>query len=71
MSSSSSKSRILLILFSIFLGFFAVDRFYAGNLKIAILKFLSIFIGLIAIWWPIDIFLSIFGVVRDGNGNYI
>jgi len=68
---SSNKNRIILIILSVLLGNFGVDRFYAGRFKLGILKALTHLIGIGFIWWIADAFLAIIGKQKDGNGNYI
>jgi len=68
---SSQKSRTVLIILSIFLGNFGVDRFYAGRFKLGIFKALSHIIGIGFIWWLIDVFLAVIGKQKDSYGNYI
>lgn len=48
-------SYTLALIFSIFLGWLGVDRFYAGHIGLGILKLLTF--GGFLVWWIIDIIL--------------
>lgn len=47
------------LLYSIFLGVLAVDRFYLGYSAIAVGKLMTL--GGLGIWWIVDIFLLLNG----------
>lgn len=61
----SSKSRLVLILLSFFLGFLGIDRFYGGKVLLGILK---LFFGF-AIWRTIDFILALLGMKKDSEGR--
>jgi len=58
------KNPTTLLLFSIFIGEFGVDRFMLGQIGLGVLKLLTL--GGCFIWWIIDIFL-ISGATKDYN----
>ncbi|VEU75178.1 TM2 domain [Mycoplasmopsis maculosa] len=62
---SSPKSRLVLFLLSYFAGWWGVDRFYAGQIGLGIVKLLT-FSGF-GIWWLIDVILSATGEIKDEN----
>ncbi|WP_373422548.1 TM2 domain-containing protein [Mycoplasma zalophidermidis] len=51
------------------MGWLGIDRFYAVRPKYAFIKLFTF--GLFGIWWIIDIFMALFGWMRDGNGQII
>eukprot|EP01108_Squamamoeba_japonica_P005879 TRINITY_DN4756_c0_g1_i1.p1 TRINITY_DN4756_c0_g1~~TRINITY_DN4756_c0_g1_i1.p1 ORF type:complete len:251 (-),score=12.91 TRINITY_DN4756_c0_g1_i1:108-818(-) len=53
------------ILFSVFLGFCGVDRFYTGHIAVGVVKLVTL--GGIGIWWLIDTILLLVGVYRPAN----
>lgn len=63
----SVKSRTVLVLLSLFLGYLAIDRFYAGRIGLGLLK---LFFGF-GIWWIIDLILAICGLQKDSSGLLI
>ncbi|SJZ65629.1 TM2 domain-containing protein [Mycoplasmopsis verecunda] len=65
----SNKSYVALVLLSIFLGALGIDRFYAGNVLLGILKLITA--GGFGIWYIIDIVLAIVGAFKDNQGLYI
>ena len=78
----STKSWVVLMLLSFFLGSFGADRFYAGQIGTGFLKLLVfvvnlalcvIFIGLATIWiWPlIDFIIVLCGKMKDSERKYI
>lgn len=58
------KSPTLAIILSVFFGGLGVDRFYAGNILLGVLKLITG--GLCGLWWFIDLFL-IMGATRRTN----
>ena len=71
-SVKSSKNWVVLLVLSILLGVFGVDRFYAGsplNIVFGIIKFLTG--GGFGIWWIVDIILVICGKFKDAKEKYI
>ncbi|QNM93844.1 TM2 domain-containing protein [Mycoplasma sp. Pen4] len=65
----SSKSRTVLTLLSFFFGALGVDRFYAGNVMLGIIKFLTF--GGWGIWALVDFILAVAGKMKDGSGAVI
>uniref|UniRef100_A0A0N5AQ91 TM2 domain-containing protein n=1 Tax=Syphacia muris TaxID=451379 RepID=A0A0N5AQ91_9BILA len=55
------------VLYSIFLGVLAVDRFYLGYSAIAVGKLMTL--GGLGIWWLIDIFLLLSGRLMPADGS--
>jgi TM2 domain-containing membrane protein YozV len=62
----SNKSWLAALLFSIFLGYLAVDRFYLGYVGLGILKLITG--GGLGIWWLIDLILIAANRIPDKNG---
>lgn len=62
--NSAQKNRNVALLISVLLGWLGIDRFYIGQVGIAVLKLLTL--GACGIWWIIDWFL-IMGAVDDYN----
>ncbi|CAF4346847.1 unnamed protein product, partial [Adineta steineri] len=66
----SSHYFISTLLYSIFLGLFAVDRFSLGHIGIAVGKMITL--GGLGLWWIIDIILLIFGkLMPQDDSNWI
>jgi uncharacterized iron-regulated membrane protein len=63
----SDKSFIATWLFSWFLGYFGVDRFYLGKVGTGVLKLITL--GGCGIWWLVDLILTLAGVQRDKAGR--
>jgi len=62
----SDKEYIIALLFSIFLGYFGIDRFYMGQVGIGIGKLLTL--GGCGIWYLIDIILIATRSSNDSTG---
>ena len=58
------KDRVLILVISVFLGAFGIDRFLVGDVGLGLLKLLTG--GVCGIFWLVDIFL-IMGRVDDFN----
>jgi TM2 domain-containing membrane protein YozV len=65
-SSASSKNFVAIWLFSLFLGWLGVDRFYRGNIGLGILKLITF--GGFGIWALIDLILILTGSMKDKAG---
>lgn len=63
----SPKSYTTAWLLSLFLGFFAVDRFYLGNVGLGVAKLL---VGWLTggIWWLVDFIIVVSQNAHDGQG---
>jgi len=67
--NKSDKNWWVLLILSIFLGVFGIDRFYAGNIGLGVLKLILCLAGGIgAIWVLIDIVLVLLGKYEDDMG---
>lgn len=64
---SSDKSFLVTWLFALFLGFFAVDRFYLGKVGTGLVKLFTF--GGFGIWVLIDLILVLAGAQRDKQGQ--
>ena len=67
MDSQKSKSYIVTLLLSIFLGPWGVDHFYLGKTRSGFLKFFTL--GGLTIWWIRDVIAIIRGKTLDGQGR--
>jgi hypothetical protein len=66
----SSHYFISTLLYSIFLGLFAVDRFSLGHIGIAVGKMITL--GGLGLWWIIDIIHLILGkLMPHDDSNWI
>jgi hypothetical protein len=63
----SDKEYIIALLFSIFLGYFGIDRFYMGQVGMGIGKLLTG--GGCLVWWLIDIILIATRSSNDSAGR--
>jgi len=63
----SEKEYLVAVLFSIFLGYFGVDRFYMGQVGLGIGKLLTF--GGCGIWYLIDIVLIATRSSHDSLGR--
>ena len=68
-SDISSKSRLVALLFCIFLGIFGVHRFYLGKIGTGILMICTL--GGFGIWVVIDFILIALGSFRDKEGKRV
>ena len=63
----SDKEYIIALLFSIFLGYFGIDRFYMGQVGMGIGKLLTG--GGCGVWWLIDVILIATRSSNDSAGR--
>ena len=68
-SSQSEKSFAITFLLCLFVGFFAVHRFYTGKIGTGIIFIFTL--GGLGIWWIVDYYMIIFGAFRDRDGLYV
>lgn len=66
-TDASAKSRLVALLFCIFLGMLGVHRFYLGKIGTGVIWLLSA--GCFGIGWIIDIILIACGKMNDINGH--
>lgn len=52
------KNPMIVLILSLFLGAFGVDRFYIGDIGLGILKIISVFLIFSIIWVIVDYFLT-------------
>ena len=65
----SPRSRLVALLFCVWLGVFGVHRFYVGKIGTGILMLLTI--GGLGIWTLIDLILIAVGSFRDKEGRRV
>ena len=65
----SPRSRLVALLFCVFLGAFGVHRFYVGKIGTGILMLVTI--GGLGIWILIDLILIAVGSFRDKEGRRV
>ena len=63
----SNKDWLVTLLFSIFLGYLGIHRFYVGKIGTGILQILTL--GGLGIWALIDWIMIIVGAFTDKEGN--
>ena len=68
-SNISPKSRLVAVLFCLFLGIIGVHRFYLGKIGTGILMLLTL--GGLGIWALIDLILIAAGSFRDKEGRRV
>ena len=68
-TETSSKSFIILLLLSIFIGSIGIDRFYLGKIGTGVLKLITF--GGLGIWWLIDLIIIVSGNMRDAEGKVV
>ncbi len=61
------KSWLIALLLSIFLGILAIDRFYIGRTRSAIVKLVTL--GGVTVWWLSDIILIASDYRKDAKGR--
>jgi len=68
-SNGKREEWLTVLLLSIFLGEFGVDRFYVGKIGTGVLKLITA--GGCGIWWLIDWIMILSGKFTDKDGNVI
>jgi len=65
----SNKNAFVTLFLSIMFGFFAIDRFYLGYKKSAIIKLITG--GGFGLWWAFDVLVILLGNMDDANGRQV
>ncbi len=68
MAFSTLKDPTIVLILSIFLGAYGIDRFFLGDIGLGVIKLLTL--GGCGIWWFIDLFL-VMGNTRQKNTEKI
>ncbi len=86
MAEISSRSRLVTVLLTFFLGIFGVHRFYIGKIRTAIVMLiLSVFylvtvrfwgivvisLAVVGLWAFIDFIFAVSGIMKDKEGKLI
>ncbi len=86
MAEISSRSRLVTVLLTLFLGIFGVHRFYIGKTRTAIVMLILsilylvmvrlwglmiISLAVVGLWSFIDFILAVSGIMKDGEGKLI
>ncbi|MFN7182339.1 MAG: NINE protein [Planctomycetota bacterium] len=67
--AKGGKEWVIAALFSYFLGWLGIDRFYLGYITLGIIKLLTC--GGCGVWYLIDCILIIFNKIPDASGEYL
>ena len=86
MTERSSRSRLVTVLSTLFLGIFGVHRFYIGKTRTAIVMLILsilylvtvrfwgiviIFLAVVGLWAFIDLIFAVSGIMKDRDGKLI
>ena len=66
---NSDKEWMVTLIVAILVGGLGIDRFYAGSIRLGVLKLVSL--GGLGLWWLVDLIMLVTGNYKDGNGNPI